>query len=131
MTLLSCWTGSPIFNIDSLIALDPLRIRKLQTVNRRIFMGGVNFPGIMNWTTYKGDLGGYILDPRATVIDYEGLQMRREFYEPVSYATEIRACEPSARLPQCTVLGTGSAGDCAGKGRAQLLFSPTSPANTS
>ena len=82
--------GVPIFNIDSLVALDPLKIKKLQTVNRRIFMGPVNFTGIMNWTTYKGDLGGYILDPHATVVDYEGLQMRREFYSP-SYATDAGA----------------------------------------
>ncbi|HVS97673.1 MAG TPA: hypothetical protein VHE54_14365 [Puia sp.] len=82
--------GVPIFHIDSLMALDPLKIRRLQTVNRRVFMGAVNFPGIMNWTTYKGDLGGYILDPHATVVDYEGLQLRREFYSP-SYTTDSLA----------------------------------------
>lgn len=58
-------------------------------------MGPVNFTGIMNWTTYKGDLGGYILDPHATVIDYEGLQLRREFYSP-SYATDA---ETASHLP--------------------------------
>jgi hypothetical protein len=79
--------GVPIFNIDSLVALDPLKIKKLQTVNRRVFLGAANFAGIMNWTTYKGDLGGYILDPHATVVDYEGLQLRREFYSP-SYVTD-------------------------------------------
>lgn len=85
----------PIFNIDSLVALDPLKVKKLETMQRRVFMGPVNFPGIMNWTTYKGDLGGYILDPHATVVDYEGLQMEREFYSP-SYATEA---ERSSHLP--------------------------------
>jgi hypothetical protein len=78
--------GVPVFNIDSLIALDPLKMKKLETVQHRAFMGSVSFPGILNWTTYKGDLGGYILDPRATVIDYEGLQLEREFYAP-SYST--------------------------------------------
>jgi hypothetical protein len=82
--------GVPVFNIDSLMILDPLKFRKLETVQHRYFMGSVNFPGIMNWTTYKGDLGGYILDPRATVVDYEGLQLKREFYSP-SYATDDQA----------------------------------------
>jgi hypothetical protein len=82
--------GVPVFNMDSLVALDPLRIRKLETVQHRYFLGGVNFSGIMNWTTYKGDLGGYILDPHATVVDYEGLQLQREFYSP-SYATDEQA----------------------------------------
>jgi hypothetical protein len=53
-------------------------------------MGSVSYSGIMSWTTYKGDLGGYILDPRATVVDYEGLQEEREFYSP-SYATDEAA----------------------------------------
>jgi hypothetical protein len=82
--------GVPVFNIDSLMVLDPLKMRKLETVQHRYFMGSVNFPGIMNWTTYKGDLAGYILDPRATVVDYEGLQLEREFYSP-AYATDEQA----------------------------------------
>ena len=82
--------GVPVFNIDSLIVLDPLKMRKLETVQHRYFLGATNFAGIMNWTTYKGDLGGYILDPHATVVDYEGLQLQREFYSP-SYATEEQA----------------------------------------
>lgn len=87
--------GVPIFNIDSLMVLDPLKMRKLETVQHRFFMGGVNFSGIMNWTTYKGDLGGYILDPHATVVDYEGLQLEREFYSP-QYATDE---EVNSHLP--------------------------------
>jgi hypothetical protein len=76
-------------------------------------MGSVNFPGIMNWTTYTGDLGGYILDPRATVVDYEGLQLKREFYSP-SYATdeEVASHLPDFRnvlywAPQLSTNGQG------------------------
>ena len=78
--------GVPVFNIDQLIALDPLKLRKLETVQRRYFLGGSNFEGVMNFTSYKGDLAGYILDPRAVVVDYAGLELQREFYSP-SYAT--------------------------------------------
>ncbi|HVU96540.1 MAG TPA: hypothetical protein VHE34_15030 [Puia sp.] len=78
--------GVPVFNIDQLMALDPLKLRKLETVQRRYFLGGSNFEGVMNWTSYKGDLAGYILDPRAVVVDYAGLELQREFYSP-SYAT--------------------------------------------
>ena len=111
--------GVPIFNIDSLIALDPLKVRKLQTVNRRVFMGGVNFPGIMNWTTYKGDLGGYILDPHATVVDYEGLQLRREFYSP-SYGTPEEA---ESHLPDFrTVLYWTPVVPVGARGKGELSF---------
>lgn len=82
--------GVPIFNIDSLMVLDPLKVRKLDMVQRRFFYGSTSYQGIMNWITYKGDLGGYVLDPHATVVDYEGLQLQREFYSP-SYATDDQA----------------------------------------
>ena len=82
--------GVPVFDIDKLMALDPLKLRKLETVQRRYFLGGANFEGVMNWTSYKGDLAGYILDSRAVVVDYAGLELQREFYSP-SYATPEEA----------------------------------------
>ncbi len=82
--------GVPIFNIDSLMTMDPLKFRKVETIQRKYFLGGTWFNGVMNWTTYKGDLGGYVLDPHATVVDYEGLQLEREFYNPV-YETQQQA----------------------------------------
>ena len=102
--------GVPIPDIDTLMTMDPLKIRKLETVQRKFFLGSTSFDGIMNWVTYKGDLGGYILDPHATVVDYEGLQLRREFYSP-SYATEEQA---ASHLPDF---------------RNVLYWSPDLPAN--
>ena len=83
--------GVPVFNIDSLMAMDPLKVKRLHTLQHKVFMGSTYFPGIMNWTTYKGDLGGYILDPHATVVDYEGLSMQREFYDPLYPTPEAAA----------------------------------------
>jgi hypothetical protein len=111
--------GVPVFNIDSLMVLDPLKMRKLETVQHRCFMGSVNFSGIMNWTSYKGDLAGYILDPRAAVVDYEGLQMQREFYAP-SYATDEQA---TSHLPDFrNVLYWAPMLPTDGQGRGVLSF---------
>ena len=74
--------GVPVFNIDQLMTLDPLKIRKLEMIHRKFFLGETDFDGIMNWVSYKGDLAGYVPDARATVLDYEGLQLQREFYSP-------------------------------------------------
>ncbi|UOQ81618.1 hypothetical protein [Hymenobacter sp. 5414T-23] len=49
----------------------------------------------MSYSTYKGDLAGFQLDPRALIQEYEGVQYQREFYSP-SYAT---AEEKQRRLP--------------------------------
>ncbi len=82
--------GVPVFDIDSLMTLDPLKMRQLDVIPRKYFLGAASFDGIMNWISYKGDLNGYTLDPHATVLDYEGLQLQREFYAP-SYETEQEA----------------------------------------
>ena len=87
--------GVPVFDIDRFMKYDPCKIRKLEMVNRRYIYRGAHFDGILNWTTYDGNLPGFELDPRAAVIDYEGLQLEREFYSPV-YDTDAKL---SSHLP--------------------------------
>ncbi len=75
--------GIPVFDTQKIMDYDPLKVRKLEVLNAMYFSGNTYFFGIMNFTTYKGDLPGFELDPRAIVMDYEGLQVQREFYSPV------------------------------------------------
>ncbi len=80
--------GVPVFDIDKFMTnVDPLKINKLEVVERKYFFGYQSFDGILNFTTYKGDLAGYELDPHAIATDYEGLQLQRKFYSP-RYETE-------------------------------------------
>jgi hypothetical protein len=114
--------GVPVSDLDQFMALDPLKLRCLETVQRTFILGGTSYSGIMNWTTFKGDLGGYILDPHATVVDYEGLQLQREFYSP-SYAAPD---ETGRHLPDFrnVLYWTPSlpATDAQGKGKSALDF---------
>jgi hypothetical protein len=89
--------GVPIFNISKLIAFDPLKLRKLEANNKRYFMGESSYPGILNFTTYKGDFAGFELEPHAIVLDYEGLQLEREFYSPVHDGSEADTRLPDFR----------------------------------
>ncbi len=122
--------GVPIFNIDSLMAMDPLKIRKLETVQRKYFLGGTSYNGMMNWITYKGDLGGYILDPHATVIDYEGLQLQREFYSP-SYETENQTASHLPDFRNVLYWSPVVPIDSLGQGLRQFFIPPIFPANIS
>jgi hypothetical protein len=79
--------GVPIFNLDKLFTIDPLKIRKLDMVDREFYWGPIRTNGVINLTSYKGDMAGFEIDPRAVVLDYEGMQLQREFYSPV-YETE-------------------------------------------
>ena len=87
--------GIPVFNINKIFTIDPLKVRKLEVVPFRYFYGPSISEGVFSFTTYKGDLGGVELDPRTVVVDYEGLQLHREFYSPV-YDSETQI---SARVP--------------------------------
>ncbi|MEP7251648.1 MAG: hypothetical protein ABI683_04685, partial [Ginsengibacter sp.] len=79
--------GIAVFDFNKFMEVDPLKLYKLEVMNRRYFLGNSIFNGILNWTSYKDDLAGYEPGPHATIIDYDGLQAEREFYSP-SYTTE-------------------------------------------
>lgn len=87
--------GVPLFNQSALFSYSPLKVRKLDVVTRRYFIGHQIFNGIASFTTHKGNFDGLTVNPRAVIIDYEGLQLRREFYAPV-YDTEEQL---QSRLP--------------------------------
>jgi hypothetical protein len=87
--------GVPLFNMDQVMALDPLKIEKMEVVNHKHFWGPTVSEGIISLHTYKNDLAGMEIDPRSIVLDYEGLQLQRAFYSPV-YET---ADQKGSRLP--------------------------------
>ena len=87
--------GVPVFSADNMIAYDPLKVQKLEVVAARYHWGPIIADGITSYTTYKGNLDGYTLNPRDLVADYEGLQQQRIFYSP-DYAT---ADAINSRLP--------------------------------
>lgn len=87
--------GIPVFDINKVVGIDPLKVRKLDVIRDRYFYGPADAEGILSYTTYKGDLGGVELDPHAVVVDYEGLQTQRVFYSPV-YETDSQA---ASRMP--------------------------------
>jgi len=87
--------GVPVFNLNKLMALSPLKIQKLEVMDNRYFHGLAIYNGLVSFTTYRGDLAGFPLDPRVLVQQYEGVQRQREFYAP-RYDTPQAA---QSRLP--------------------------------
>jgi len=87
--------GIPIFNTDKIMAFDPLKVKKIELMSARYFLGLGVFTGIVSLSTYRGDLAGFELDPRILVMPYEGPQVRREFYAP-KYDTPVSV---QSRIP--------------------------------
>jgi hypothetical protein len=79
--------GLPVFDLNQLLAFDPLKIKTLDVVDSRYLSGQQMFEGVVSFRTYKGDLAGYPLNSRALLEEYELLQAPREFYAP-RYDTE-------------------------------------------
>jgi hypothetical protein len=75
--------GVPILDIDQVMEIDPLKIKKLEVIKRKYYLGPATFSGVVSYSTYTGNLEGLKLDPNAVSVNYEGLQRRREFYSPL------------------------------------------------
>ena len=87
--------GVPVFNTDKIMAMDPRKVQRLDVVSRRYFHGGSTFNGLVSYVTYKGDMAGFEVDPKALLQEYEGMQLEREFYSPVYISEEQR----NSRIP--------------------------------
>jgi hypothetical protein len=87
--------GIPIFNIDKLMEVDPLKVKKIETISGRYFLGAHSYPGVVSFSTYQNDLAGFELSSKVVVMQYEGVQTPREFYEP-KYDSKT---ELSSRIP--------------------------------
>lgn len=111
--------GVPIFDVDQIMAFNPLKVKKLEVVMRNYILGPLRVPGLVSYSTYTGDLAGFELDPRVVSVDYEGLQLQREFYAPKYENTKMRG----SRLPdQRTLLHWEPIIHTAGDGKATLEF---------
>ncbi len=74
--------GVPVFDINKIMAFSPLKIKKMEVIDRKYFVGPASFSGLVSCTTYLGDLGGFEFDTKNPPIDYEGLERQTEFYSP-------------------------------------------------
>ncbi len=111
--------GVPVFDIDKIIAYDPLKVQKLEVVASRYIWGPIKADGIVSYTTYKGDLPGYSLNPHDVILDYDGLQKQRIFYSP-DYSTP-KAMQ--SRLPDFRdVLYWSPDVNTDAKGKGQISF---------
>ncbi|UOR05908.1 hypothetical protein MUN82_02125 [Hymenobacter aerilatus] len=74
--------GMPVFDVNRIMAFDPLKIRRLDVITKRYAIGPVLHDGLVSYTTYSGDLSGFPPDPQALLQAYEGMQGQRDFYAP-------------------------------------------------
>jgi hypothetical protein len=61
--------GVPVFDPNLLMSIDPLKIRNIQVVSKKYYFGSNVLSGIVSFTSYDGDLAGYVIPRQAVVRD--------------------------------------------------------------
>ena len=79
--------GVPVEDAELIMSFDPLKVKKIEVLTRRYYYGPLVLDGIVNFITYKGNMEEFEMDPRSVILDFDGIQLQREFYMPV-YDTE-------------------------------------------
>jgi len=74
--------GLPVFDADEIMAFDPLKIKRLDVMTRMYYLSSFYFSGVVSFSTYQGDLAEFPVQPNCVNLNYEGLQLQREFYSP-------------------------------------------------
>jgi len=74
--------GLPVFDADEIMAFDPLKIKRLDVMTRMYYLSSFYFSGVVSFSTYQGDLAEFPVQSNCVKLNYEGLQLQREFYSP-------------------------------------------------
>jgi hypothetical protein len=75
--------GVPLSDADKILSYDPLKVKRLDVIQSQYIIGPSIFNGVASFSTYEGVFDKFEFDPRLVAIDYDGLQLQREFYSPV------------------------------------------------
>jgi len=92
--------GVAMLDMNKFMEYDPFKIKSIAVVTKKYFLGNINYFGIIDCKTYNGDMNGFALDPRSVILDFDGLQQRREFFSP-TYQTQQQI---SSRMPDFRTL---------------------------
>lgn len=101
----SLYDGSPMMLVDGVpvtdaarvLDMNPLRLKRIDVIGDRYFIGRRSWDGLLSFSSYDNDLNGLTFDANTLLLNYEALQPQRTFYSP-SYDTEARRRDHAADL---------------------------------
>lgn len=74
--------GMPVGSVDSLMTIDPLRIKSIEVLNKRYFIGEEEFYGIVNLMSYEEDFTGMEPFFDLELVSYDGIDPTNSFHHP-------------------------------------------------
>lgn len=64
----------PVFDSDLLAAFDPKGFKTLEILTRTFYLNEEEFPGVISFSSYKNDFGGYPIPTNGIYLEYAGIQ---------------------------------------------------------
>lgn len=89
--------GIPVFDVDKIMMIDPRKIKSLDVMTRRYYLGPSSFDGLVSYTTYNGNMAGFSPDTRSLIRNYQGAQLQQEFFSPVYDLQKSASTLPDTR----------------------------------
>jgi hypothetical protein len=74
--------GLQIMDFDFIMKLDPLKLAKIEIIDKMYYAGNQSYSGIVNFCSYKGDFAGLEVPGNLLEKSYQALQAKRVFYSP-------------------------------------------------
>ncbi len=65
--------GVPVREHSQIIGFDPLLVRELVIYPHQYFIGNVPYNGLVQFKTYKGDMGGLRMGSNVSIVNYKGV----------------------------------------------------------
>lgn len=82
--------GIPVRDGQSILDIDPLRIRSIDIVSRSFTLGRTDYPGIIHLKSYRSDMAGIPLPQGSINYPFPGIQRPSTFPEPATATPSLR-----------------------------------------
>jgi len=63
----------PVFDSDLLASFNPKGLQKLEVLTRNFYFNEEVFPGVISFSSYKNDFGGFPIPTNGMYLDYQGI----------------------------------------------------------
>lgn len=87
----------PVFNIDALMKIDPAKIEQIGVIPSKYIFGPFVFEGVVSFYTDEHQYDKVLFNNSSLIMDYKGIQEKRQFYAPIYDNESVNSKMPDFR----------------------------------
>lgn len=94
--------GVPTESTNEIMTYNPLKIQKIEVLNKRLIQNDQVFTGVISFNSYKRNMADFVPDAKAVIINQPGAVTYRKFYQPKYDITQLGSSPlPDYRTQLC------------------------------